>query len=175
MKNRLHRDLLRGGPAQRAESGCHGTAMEMNRIVGVARGSFLRALLVGLSVAAAAALAGAGDGAERVPLATILASPDRYAGTAVVVQGQVVKIMRAISPNGRPYYTLAVSDGHAVITVFSWDRPSANRGDLVEVAGAFYPWRYNLRRVIVSDRITRSPPVGGRGGPGEGDRDNRSP
>lgn len=139
-----------------------------------ARVSFLSALLMGLRLLTSAEVAGGGDGAERVPLATILATPDRYAGTDIVVQGAVVEIIHAISPNGRPYYTLAVSDGQAAITVFSWDCPSASRGDLVEVAGAFYPWRYNLRRVIVSSRITRLRPVGVGGGSCEGDDDNRS-
>jgi hypothetical protein len=61
---------------------------------------------------------------------------------------------RAIFPNGRPYYTLSISDGQTAITVFSWDRPSVERGDLVTVEGLFYPWRYNLRYVIESRRIT---------------------
>lgn len=146
----------------------------MNRKV-VGRMSFLSALLMGLSVLTSAGVAGGRDGAERVPLATILATPDRYAGTEVVVQGEVVEIIRAISPNGRRYCTLAVSDGQVAITVFTWDCPSANRGELVEVAGTFYPWLYNIRRVIVCSRITRLRPVGVGGGACEGDGDNRSP
>lgn len=94
--------------------------------------------------------------AERVPLATILATPDRYGGKGVVIRGTVVEMTRAMFPNGRPYYTLLVGDGRTSITVFSWERPSVRQGDVVEVMGNFYTWRYNLRHVIVSQRIRGS-------------------
>lgn len=128
----------------------------MNRTV-VAAVVILSALSVGVNLLVSAdelaELAG-GEPAERPSLATLSATPDRYAGKAVIVQGAVAGMTRAIFPNGRPYYTLSISDGQTAITVFSWDRPSVERGDLVEVEGLFYPWRYNLRYVIESRRIT---------------------
>lgn len=133
----------------------------MNRPI-VTTVAFLSHLLVGLNVLASADEPAGGDSGERLPLATILATPDRYAGKEVVIQGVAVEMTRAIFPNGRPYYTLSVSDGQAAITVFSWERPSVERGDLVDVVGVFYTWRYNLRQVIESRRITRSGSSTGR-------------
>lgn len=127
----------------------------MNRTVVVAL-LVLSALSVGLKLLASADELAGGELAERPPLATICASPDRYAGKAVVIQGVVAEMTRAIFPNGRPYYTLSISDGQTAITVFSWDRPSVEQGDLVQVVGVLYPWRYNLRHVIESRRIIRS-------------------
>lgn len=132
----------------------------MNRAI-VATVDFLTASLVGV-LASAVEAAGADTG-ERLPLATIVVAPDRYAGREVVIQGAVAELNRAVFPNGRPYYTLSVSDGQTAITVFSWERPPVERGDLVEVEGVFYPWRYNLRQVIDSRRISRwhiTPPAG---------------
>lgn len=131
----------------------------MNRAI-VATVAFLTASLVGV-LASAVEAAGADPG-ERLPLATIVAAPDRYAGKEVVIRGVVAELTRAVFPNGRPYYTLSVSDGRTAITVFSWERPPVERGDLVEVEGVFYPWRYNLRQVIDSRRITRSGSSTGR-------------
>lgn len=125
----------------------------MNRAI-VAIVAFLSASLV--SVSASAVEAAEVDPGERLPLATIVAAPDQYAGKAVIIQGVVAELTRAVFPNGRPYYTLSVSDGGTAITVFSWERPPVERGDLIEVEGVFYPWRYNLRQVIDSRRITRS-------------------
>lgn len=122
--------------------------------------AFLSASLV--SVPASAVEAAEADPGERVPLARIVAAPDRYAGREVVIQGAVAELTRAVFPNGQPYYTLSVSDGQTAITVFSWERPPVERGDLVEVEGVFYPWRYNLRQVIDSRRITRSGSSTGR-------------
>jgi hypothetical protein len=122
----------------------------------------LAALLAGLNLLASADEPVGGNPEERLPLATILASPDQYAGKEVVVRAWVVEMTRAVFPNGRPYYTLTVSEGHTAITVFSWERPSVERGDLVEVVGVFYPWRYNLHLVIESRRITRAGSSTGR-------------
>lgn len=122
----------------------------------------LAALLWSLSLVASADDAGGGNPGERLPLATILATPDRYVGKEVVIRGVVVEMTRAVFPNGRPYYTLRVSEGPTAITVFSWERPSVERGNLVEVVGIFYPWRYNLRQVIESRRITRTGSSTGR-------------
>jgi len=127
----------------------------MNRTV-VAAVVVLSALSVGLNPLASADELAGGEPAERPSLATLFAAPDRYAGKAVTIQGVVAGMTRAIFPNGRPYHTLSISDGQTAITVFFWDRPSVEQGDLVEVAGLFYPWRYNLRHVIESRRITRS-------------------
>ena len=131
----------------------------MNRAI-VAIVAFLSASLLSVSASAIEA-AGAAAG-ERVPLATIVVTPDQYAGKEVVIQGVVAEVTRAVFPNGRPYYTLSVSDGQIAITVFSWERPPVERGELVEVEGVFYPWRYNLRQVIDSRRITRSGSSTGR-------------
>jgi hypothetical protein len=122
--------------------------------------AFLSGSLV--SVPASAAEGGGADPGERLPLATILAAPAQYAGKAVVIQGVVAELTRAVFPNGRPYYTLLVSDGETAITVFSWERPPVERGDRADVEGVFYPWRYNLRQVIDSRRITRSGSSTGR-------------
>lgn len=113
-------------------------------------------LLAGLARVASPDEAAGADPGERLPLATIMAAPDRYVGNEVLIQGVVAELSRAVFPNGRPYYTLSVRDGQTAITVFSWERPSVERGDLVEVEGVFYPWRYNLCEVIDSRRITRS-------------------
>ena len=122
----------------------------------------LAALLAGPNLLASADELGGGNPEERLPLATILATPDRYAGKEVVVRGVVAEMTRAVFPNGRPYYTLTVSEGHTAITVFSWEPPSIERGDLVEVVGIFYPWRYNIHLVIESRRITRAESSTGR-------------
>jgi len=124
--------------------------------------ALLVAFLVGLNLLASAHETAGGNSQERLPLATILATPDRYAGKEVVIRGVVVETTRAVFPNGRPYYTLTVSEGHTTITVFSWERPSVERGDLVEVVGVFYPWRYNLHQMIESGRITRAGSSTGR-------------
>lgn len=124
----------------------------MNRAI-VATVAFLSALLVSV-LASAVEAAGVNPG-ERVPLARIVAAPERYAGKEVVIQGVVAELTHAVFPNGRPYYTLSVSDGQTAIAVFSWERPPVERGDLVEIEGVFYPWRYNLRQVIDGRRITR--------------------
>ena len=124
----------------------------MNRVI-VAIVAFLSASLV--SVPASAVEAAGADPGERLPLATIVAAPDRYAGREVLIQGVVAELTRAVFPNGRPYYTLSVSDGQTAITVFSWEPPTVERGDFIEVEGVFYPWRYNLRQVIDSRRISR--------------------
>ncbi len=116
--------------------------------------AFLSASLV--SVPASAVEGAEADPGERLSLATIVATPDQYAGKAVVIQGVVAELTPAVFPNGRPYYTLSVGDGGTAITVFSWERPPVERGDRVEVEGVFYPWRYNLRQVIDSRRVTRS-------------------
>lgn len=125
----------------------------MNRAIVVIL-AFLSALLACLNLLA---FADEPSGRGLLPVATILATPDRYAGKEVVIQGVVAEMRRAVFPNGRPYYTISVGDGHTAITVFSWERPLVERGDLVEVVGVFYTWRYNLRHVIESRRITRSP------------------
>ena len=117
-----------------------------------------------VSVPASAVEAAEAEPGERLPLATIVAAPDQYAGKAVVIQGVVAELTGAVFPNGRPYYTLSVSDGQTAITVFSWERPPVERGDRIEVEGVFYPWRYNLRQVIDSRRITRSRSSTGRPG-----------
>ncbi len=133
----------------------------MKRLI-VTTVALLSALLVGLNLLACADESAGGHPEERLPLATILATPDRYAGKEVVIRGVVVEMTRAVFPNGRPYYTLTVSEGHTAITVFSWERPSVEQGDLVEVVGVFYPWRYNLHQVIDSRRITRARSSTGR-------------
>ncbi|MBI3030125.1 MAG: hypothetical protein HYY64_11495 [Candidatus Rokubacteria bacterium] len=125
----------------------------MNRAI-VTLAALLSASLV--SVPASAVQAAGADPAERLPLATIVTAPDQYAGKAVVIRGVVAAVTRAVFPNGRPYYTLSVGDGQTAVTVFSWERPPVEQGDRVEVEGVFYPWRYNLRQVIDSRRITRS-------------------
>lgn len=93
-----------------------------------------------------------------LPVATILATPDTFEGTGVTVRGSVVKMKRAVFPNGRGYYTLSVSDERAAVTVFSWDRPSVELGDQVEAVGVFHVWRYNLQQMIESRRITKIRP-----------------
>ena len=115
-----------------------------------------------VSVPASAVEAAEAEPGERLPLATIVAAPDQYAGKEVVIRGMVAELTGAVFPNGRPYYTLSVSDGQTAITVFSWERPPVERGDRIEVEGVFYPWRYNLRQVIDSRRITRSGSSTGR-------------
>lgn len=129
----------------------------------VATVALLTALLAGLNLLASADEPAGGNAEERLPLATILATPDRYAGKEVVIRGVVVEMICAVFPNGRPYYTLTISESHTIITVFSWERPSVERGDLVEVVGVFHPWRYNLHQVIESRRIIRA--GFSRGGP----------
>lgn len=124
----------------------------MNRAI-AAIVAFLSASLV--SVLASAVQAAGADSGERFSLARIVAAPDRYAGKEVVIQGEVAELTRAVFPNGRPYYTLSVSDGQAAITVFSWEPPPVDRGDRVEVEGVFYLWRYNLRLVIDGRWIAR--------------------
>lgn len=93
-----------------------------------------------------------------VPIAQLLASPDRYAEKEVLIRGTVVKKARAVFPNDRPYFTLLVSDGEGAIRVFSWEEPPVENGDSVEVSGTFHIWRYNLSQMIESRRITRSGP-----------------
>lgn len=93
-----------------------------------------------------------------IPIVTILATPDKFEGTEVTVRGAVVSAKRAVFPNGRSYYTLSLGDERAAITVFSWERPSVEPGDQVEVMGVFHRWRYNLPRMIESLRITRVRP-----------------
>lgn len=95
------------------------------------------------------------DSSAPVSVATILAAPAAYAGQKVVIQGTVLRAQRSVFPNRRPYYTLAVGDRSASITVFSWARPSAKEGDLVEAAGIFHIWRYNLHHMVESERISR--------------------
>ncbi len=131
----------------------------MNRAI-VMLAAFLSASLV--SVPASAVEAAEAEPGGRLRLATIVAAPDQYAGKEVVIQGVVAELTGAVFPNGRPYYTLSVGDGQTAVTVFSWERPPVERGDRVEVEGVFYPWRYNLRLVIDSRRITRSGSSTGR-------------
>ena len=102
-----------------------------------------------------ALLQGDANSAERLPPEKILATPDSYEGKEVVVRGRVVKLARAVFPNGRPYYALSVGDERVALTVFSWNRPSVREGDLVEAAGVFHVWRYNIRHMVDSSRITR--------------------
>lgn len=92
------------------------------------------------------------------PVAAIVATPDKFEGTEVTVRGAVVKAKRAVFPNGRSYSTLRVGDERAAITVFSWEKPSVELGDQVEVVGVFHVWRYNLPQMIESRRITRVRP-----------------
>lgn len=92
------------------------------------------------------------------PVATILATPDTFEGTGVTVRGSVVKMKRAVFPNGRVYYTLSVGDERAAITVFTWEAPPVKPGDQVEAVGVFHVWRYNFPQMIESHRITRVGP-----------------
>jgi hypothetical protein len=110
-------------------------------------------------------LAFAGDPAneprhEYVAVRTLLASPGQYEAKRVVIRGAVVEAIPAVFPNGRRYYALLLREGDTAITVFSWQRPPASRGDDVEVRGVFHTWRFNLHNVIESDRITRTAPRG---------------
>ena len=100
-------------------------------------------------------LQGYANSAGRLPPEKILATPDSYEGQEVVVRGRVVKLTRAVFPNGRSYYALSVGDERVALTVFSWKRPAVREGDAVEVAGVFHVWRYNLRHMVDSSRITR--------------------
>lgn len=90
-----------------------------------------------------------------IPVAAILATPDTFEGMEVTVRGSVVKMKRAVFPNGRAYYTFSVGDERAAITVFTWEAPSVKHGDQVEAVGVFHVWRYNLPQMIESRRITR--------------------
>ncbi|MBI3029921.1 MAG: hypothetical protein HYY64_10455 [Candidatus Rokubacteria bacterium] len=89
------------------------------------------------------------------PAATILAAPEDFEGQQVAVRGTVESAQRDVFPNGRPYYTLSVADGQAVVTVFSWSRPAARAGDRIEAMGVFHVWRYNIRHMIDAIRIDR--------------------
>jgi hypothetical protein len=91
-----------------------------------------------------------------VPIAQLLVSPDQYEDKEVLIRGVVLKKVRAVFPNGRPYSTLSVSDGERAITVFSWKDPPVETGDSVEVSGTFRIWRYNLHHMIEVQRIIRS-------------------
>ena len=90
-----------------------------------------------------------------VRAATILAAPEAHEGEQVIVRGTVVKVARAVFPNGRPYYTLLVGDEGTGLTVFTWTRPSVREGDVVEAAGVFHVWRYNLHHMVEGLKITR--------------------
>ena len=92
------------------------------------------------------------------PIATILAAPDTFEGVEVTVLGSIVKMRRALFPNGRAYYTLLVSDERTAITVFTWEAPPVKYNDEVEVVGVFHVWRYNLQQMIESRRITKVRP-----------------
>jgi len=92
------------------------------------------------------------------PVATILATPDTFEGTEVTVRESVVKMKRAVFPNGRAYYTLSVGDDRAAITVFTWEAPPVKPGDQIEAVGVFHAWRYNVPQMIESRRITRVGP-----------------
>ncbi len=64
-----------------------------------------------------------------VPIAQLLASPDRYAEKEVLIRGTVVKKARGVFPNDRPYFTLLVSDGEGAIrVVFPGGTPGRKRG-----------------------------------------------
>lgn len=105
------------------------------------------------------ALPPAGQESPKAPLSTpaarILAAPEDFEGQQVAVRGTVVSAKRDVFPNGRPYYTLSVADGQAVVTVFSWSRPAARAGDRIEAMGVFHVWRYNIRYMIDAIRIDR--------------------
>ena len=118
--------------------------------------ALLSDLLIGVTLANSAEELAETDSRELVPIARILASPDQYGEKEVVIRGVVVKKTRAVFPNGRVYSTLAVGNGKATVTVFSWEDPLVGPGDSVEVTGIFHIWRYNFRHMIESRRITRS-------------------
>lgn len=123
-------------------------------------------LLGVLAVSGAFGLAGAALAADQqelrpsrpIPVATLLAAPETFAGKQVVVQGTVVEAARKVFPNGRPYHTLLVGNGEAVLTVFSWSRLSVGAGDRIEAIGVFHVWRYNLRHMIEAGRVRRLEP-----------------
>ncbi len=115
----------------------------------------LSTLLIGLTLLASADEPSGVNPCGPASVATILASPERYGEMEVHVRGLVLSKTRAVFPNGRAYYTLAVGDGQRVITVFSWTDPAVKEGDHVEVTGVFHIWRYNLHHVIESRRIAR--------------------
>lgn len=126
----------------------------MRQLVIAGLASVLSVLLMGRELPAGGEPRAAGSPAP-TPVATILAAPEQYQGQEVVIRGRVQSANREVFPNGRPSYTLSVGDEGATLTVFSWRRPAAREGDLVEVAGVFRLWRYNLRHMIESARITR--------------------
>jgi hypothetical protein len=95
------------------------------------------------------------EGTSSVVAATILAAPDAWEGKELTLRGRVLKMSRAVFPNGRPYYTVLVGEEGSALTVFSWSRPSVGPGDLVEAVGVFHVWRYNVHYMLASTRITR--------------------
>lgn len=116
----------------------------------------LRMMFVSLAASVGlASLAGGQDEARPVRVAEILAAPEAFEGLQVVIRGTVLRAKREVFPNGRPYYTLSVADGPAVVTVFSWTRPAIGDGDRIEAAGVFHVWRYNIRHMVAASRISR--------------------
>ena len=120
-------------------------------------------LLGVFAVSGAFGLAGAALAADQqeprpslpIPVATILAAPETFEGKQVVVQGTVVEAARKVFPNGRPYHTVSVGNGEAVLTVFSWSRLPVRAGDRIEAIGVFHVWRYNLRHMIEAGQVSR--------------------
>ena len=120
-------------------------------------------LLGVLAVSGAFGLAGATLAADQqglrpslpILVATILAAPETFEGKQVVVQGTVVEAARKVFPNGRPYHTVSVGNGEAVLTVFSWSRLPVRAGERIEAIGVFHVWRYNLRHMIEAGQVNR--------------------
>ncbi len=122
---------------------------------GVATVASLSSLLIGLTLLASADEPSEVNPCAPVSVATILASPERYGEIEVHVRGLVLSKTRGVFPNGKSYYTLSVGQGERAVAVFSWADPSVERGDHVDVLGVFHIWRYNLRHMIESHRITK--------------------
>lgn len=115
-------------------------------------------LLGSLDLSATVGAQTAAESKASIPVATILAAPDKFEGFEVTVRGAIVKIKRAVFPNGRTYYTLLVGDERGVITLFTWETPPVKLGDQVEAVGVFHVWRYNIPQMIESRRLTRVGP-----------------
>lgn len=108
-----------------------------------------------LALAAAAEEPSGTPSPTPVSIEAVLASPEAYQGRRVLIRAIVVETKRAVAPNGRTYFTTSVGTGEARLTVFSWTQPSVDEGDEIEVVGVYYPWRYNIRHMIMSQRIIR--------------------
>ncbi len=76
-------------------------------------------LLAALSVSASDAERSPGGSGGPLSPSSLLTAGERYAEQEVLIRGVVAATKRDVFPNGRAYYTLSISDGPRVVTVFS--------------------------------------------------------